>query len=562
MALSRTLTGIPRRIIRRSRIEHATSSSWEPSRQQDQRLLLWQQWQRRETLFPGGRWQQQQRRHQSDHLKRRAIDALKSKNSDNSAVKEVNDRGPSSTPPPAFTTASIPSEADVSPARPPLSVTKTSTDPIATSAAAPPAPPLGYGDDEDANSNERRGTKTAVVDDDAPIETESHPRPTTTRTIDDDDDDDHTKRHIVDANPWAHMHLHEFAPKIVVIGVGGAGTNAVNNMVASGLAGVEFLALNTDAQHLSTSLSPNRLQIGAQLTSGLGCGANPDAGRLAAEESRDAIQSCIEDAHMVFITAGMGGGTGTGAAPVVAGLCYDLGILTVSVVTTPFRFEGTHRRRLATEGVDRLREVSDTLIVVPNQNLFRLVGEKTSFVESFKLADNVLLAGVRSITDLMTSPGLINLDFADVQSVMHGMGNALLGTGQACNDVDAIVNPGVGKTDSAEGGTVIDGASGRSVSVDEDGDGNLDCRAIRAAKMALNNPLLGEGKMDVGSAKGMLVNITGGADMTLFEVDRAAEYITERVRDPDANIIFGSAYDSNLTGCLRVSVVATGIDEE
>ena len=199
---------------------------------------------------------------------------------------------------------------------------------------------------------------------------------------------------------------------------------------------------------------------------------------------------------------------------------------------------------------------------MPNQNLFRLVGEKTSFVESFKLADNVLLAGVRSITDLMTSPGLINLDFADVQSVMHGMGNALLGTGQACNDVDAIVNPGVGKTDSAEEGTVIDGASGRSVSVDEDGDGNLDCRAIRAAKMALNNPLLGEGKMDVGSAKGMLVNITGGADMTLFEVDRAAEYITERVRDPDANIIFGSAYDSNLTGCLRVSVVATGIDEE
>jgi len=170
--------------------------------------------------------------------------------------------------------------------------------------------------------------------------------------------------------------------------------------------------LNTDAQHLSTSLSPSRLQIGTELTSGLGCGANPDAGRLAAEESKEAIVSCIEDAHMVFITAGMGGGTGTGAAPVVAGLCYDLGILTVSVVTTPFRFEGTHRRRLALEGVDRLKDVSDTLIVVPNQNLFRLVGEKTSFVDSFRLADNVLLAGVRSITDLMTSPGLINLDFA------------------------------------------------------------------------------------------------------------------------------------------------------
>ena len=281
-----------------------------------------------------------------------------------------------------------------------------------------------------------------------------------------------------------------------------------------------------------------------------GCGANPDAGRLAAEESRDAIQSCIEDAHMVFITAGMGGGTGTGAAPVVAGLCYDLGILTVSVVTTPFRFEGTHRRRLASEGVDRLREVSDTLIVVPNQNLFRLVGEKTSFVESFKLADNVLLAGVRSITDLMTSPGLINLDFADVQSVMHGMGNALLGTGQACDD---DIESGIGKADGAEGD---DGAAS-----ERSDDDDLDCRAIRAAKMALNNPLLGEGKMDVGSAKGMLVNITGGADMTLYEVDRAAEYITERVRDPDANIIFGSAYDANLTGCVRVSVVATGIDE-
>jgi cell division protein FtsZ len=257
---------------------------------------------------------------------------------------------------------------------------------------------------------------------------------------------------------------------------------------------------------------------------------------------------------MVFITAGMGGGTGTGAAPVVAGLCYDLGILTVSVVTTPFRFEGTHRKRLATEGVDRLREVSDTLIVVPNQNLFRLVGEKTSFVESFKLADNVLLAGVRSITDLMTSPGLINLDFADVQSVMHGMGNALLGTGQACDDDVEGKKSGIGKADS-DGEDVGAASSGRS---DDD---DLDCRAIRAAKMALNNPLLGEGKMDIGSAKGMLVNITGGADMTLYEVDRAAEYITERVRDPDANIIFGSAYDATLTGCVRVSVVATGIDE-
>lgn len=295
------------------------------------------------------------------------------------------------------------------------------------------------------------------------------------------------------------------------------------------------MALNTDAQHLFASLSPTRLQIGTQLTSGLGCGANPDAGRLAAEESSEAIQSCIEDAHMVFITAGMGGGTGTGAAPVVAGLCYDLGILTVSVVTTPFRFEGTHRRRLALEGVDRLRQVSDTLICVPNQNLFNLAGEDTSFVDAFRLADDVLLAGVRSVTDLMTSPGLINLDFADVQSVMHGMGNALLGTGQACDD------------DAGDG--------------EGDGGDAPECRAVRAARAALNNPLLGEGDADVGSAKGMLVNMSGGSDMTLREVDRAAAYVTERVRDPDANIIFGSAYDASLTGCVRVSVVATGIEE-
>ena len=271
---------------------------------------------------------------------------------------------------------------------------------------------------------------------------------------------------------------------------------------------------------------------------------------------------------MVFITAGMGGGTGTGAAPVVAGLCYDLGILTVSVVTTPFRFEGTHRRRLALEGVERLKDVSDTLIVVPNQNLFRLVGEKTSFVDSFRLADNVLLAGVRSITDLMTSPGLINLDFADVQSVMHGMGNALLGTGQACND-DGVGTYGISGTGGKGGDRKKDAQKPKTDDASNaTGDDSVDnasepdeCRAIRAAKMALNNPLLGEGNMDIGSAKGMLVNITGGSDMTLYEVDRAAEYITDRVLDPDANIIFGSAYDANLTGCVRVSVVATGIDE-
>lgn len=325
-----------------------------------------------------------------------------------------------------------------------------------------------------------------------------------------------------------HVHLHEFAPRIVVCGVGGAGGNAVNNMIARGLSGVDFLALNTDAQHLSTSLTDNRLQIGTSLTSGLGCGANPDAGRLAAEESRDHIADLLGDAHMVFVAAGMGGGTGTGAAPVVAEVCYNLGILTVGVVTKPFRFEGTHRMRLADEGIRRLSEVVDTLILVPNQNLFKLAADKTSFVDAFAMADDVLLAGVKSITDLMTTPGLINLDFADVQSVMHGMGNAMLGTGQAClGDEDVLA--------------------------DED-------RASIAAERALTNPLLGD-DVDVGSAKGMLVNITGGRDMTLFEVDRAAQLVTERVRDPDANIIFGSAYDEALEGCIRVSVVATGIEK-
>lgn len=323
-------------------------------------------------------------------------------------------------------------------------------------------------------------------------------------------------------------HLHEFAPRIVVVGVGGGGGNAVNNMIANQLSGVDFLALNTDAQHLSTTLTSNRLQIGTNLTSGLGCGANPDAGRLAAEESRDEITELLGDAHMVFVTAGMGGGTGTGAAPVVAEVCYNLGILTVGVVTKPFRFEGTHRMRLANEGISRLESVVDTLIMIPNQNLFQLANDQTSFMDSFAMADNVLLAGVKSITDLMTTPGLINLDFADVQSVMHGMGNAMLGTGVAGRD--DCVNEG-------------------------------DERAIMAAEMALANPLLGD-NMDIGTAKGMLVNITGGKDMTLFEVDRAAQCITERVVDENANIIFGSAYDESLDGSIRVSVVATGIDEK
>jgi len=345
--------------------------------------------------------------------------------------------------------------------------------------------------------------------------------------------------------PLPQGHLNEFAPRIIVVGVGGAGGNAVNNMVAKNLYGVDFVTLNTDAQHLSTTLTENRLQIGSNLTSGLGCGANPDAGRLAAEESQQQITDMVSDAHMVFITAGMGGGTGTGAAPVVAKACYDLGILTVGVVTKPFRFEGTQRMRLAEEGIERLREVVDTLIVIPNQNLFALADDQTSFVDSFAMADNVLLAGVKSITDLMTSPGLINLDFADVQSVMNGMGNAILGTGQSSND---DFKPSSSSTSSSNG----NGNNGGGKVVQE--------RAIIAAEQALANPLLGA-DMDIGTAKGMLVNITGGNDMTLFEVDRAAQLITERVQDPNANIIFGSAYDESLNGSVRVSVVATGIDE-
>lgn len=281
------------------------------------------------------------------------------------------------------------------------------------------------------------------------------------------------------------------------------------------------MALNTDAQHLSTTLTDQRLQLGVELTQGLGCGANPDAGRLAAEECTEEIENLMKDAHMVFITAGMGGGTGTGAAPVVAEIAYKMGIVTVGVVTLPFRFEGTHRRALADEGIARLEEVVDTLIVIPNQNLFSLATAETSFVDAFRMADDVLLGGVKSITDLMTTPGMINLDFADVQATMHGMGNALLGTGTATGEN----------------------------------------RAVEAAQQALDNPLL-SGDMDISTAKGMLVNIAGGKDMTLFEVDAAADCITKRVNEEKANIIFGSAYDESLQGSIRVSVVATGIDKE
>ena len=317
----------------------------------------------------------------------------------------------------------------------------------------------------------------------------------------------------------AATNLQEFLPRICVVGVGGGGCNAINNMVARGLSGVDFICTNTDAQHLATTLTDRRIQLGRSSTQGLGCGANPEVGRAAAEESRAEIAEMIGDAHMVFITAGMGGGTGTGAAPVVAEICMERGILTVAVVTKPFSFEGRHRARLASEGLKALQDRTDTLIVIPNQNLFRMIDQSTSVVNAFGLADDVLLAGVKSITDLMVNPGLINLDFADVQAVMSGMGNALMGTGQA------------------------------------DGED----RAVRAAKDALKNPLLG-GDISVKTAKGMLVSIVGGQDLTLFEVDQAAQHITSEIEDENANIIFGSSFDPNLNGSIRVSIVATGID--
>ncbi|CAJ1942420.1 unnamed protein product [Cylindrotheca closterium] len=314
--------------------------------------------------------------------------------------------------------------------------------------------------------------------------------------------------------------INQFAPKIKVIGVGGAGGNALNNMVTNKLKGVEFAALNTDAQHLATSRADTKIQIGAELTKGLGCGANPDAGRMAAEESREEIKKAVEGSHLVFITAGMGGGTGTGAAPVIADICYEMDIMTIGVVTMPFNFEGTHRRRLALEGIDRLAEVVDTLIVIPNQNLFEISGPETTFADAFQMADDVLLGGVKTVSELMTSPGIINLDFADVRSVMSDMGNAIMGTGVSDDPED---------------------------------------RAIKAAEQALGNPLLGL-SLDISSAKGVLVNISGGSDMTLYEVDRAAQLITGKVADENANIIFGSTHDKSLEGKIRVSLVATGID--
>src|SRR5579864_9332236 len=295
---------------------------------------------------------------------------------------------------------------------------------------------------------------------------------------------------------------HELKPRITVIGVGGAGGNAVNNMIRSNLIGCDFVVCNTDAQAMKQSLAEQRIQLGAGVTRGLGAGSRPDVGRIAAEETLEEIMSALEGSNMVFITAGMGGGTGTGAAPVIARAAREAGILTVGVVTKPFHFEGTHRMRLAEAGIQELQKFVDTLIIIPNQNLFRVANERTTFADAFKMADDVLHAGVRGVTDLMVMPGLINLDFADIRTVMSEMGKAMMGTGEA------------------EG----------------------DRRAVDAAEAAISNPLLEDVSMK--GARGVLINITGGLDMTLFEVDEAANRVREEV-DPNANIIFGSTFERN-----------------
>ncbi|MEI4487577.1 cell division protein FtsZ [Frigidibacter sp. MR17.14] len=309
----------------------------------------------------------------------------------------------------------------------------------------------------------------------------------------------------------------ELKPRITVFGVGGAGGNAVNNMIDKQLEGVEFVVANTDAQALAQSKSQARIQIGNKVTEGLGAGARPTVGAAAAEESIEQIVDHLAGAHMCFITAGMGGGTGTGAAPIIAQAARELGVLTVGVVTKPFQFEGTKRMRQAEAGVEALQKVVDTLIIIPNQNLFRLANERTTFTEAFAMADDVLYQGVKGISDLMVRPGLINLDFADVRSVMDEMGKAMMGTGEA------------------------------------DGED----RARHAAEKAIANPLLDE--ISLNGAKGVLINITGGYDLTLFELDEAANVIREKV-DPEANIIVGSTLDPDMDGTMRVSVVATGID--
>ncbi|QED23715.1 Cell division protein FtsZ [Candidatus Deianiraea vastatrix] len=310
-----------------------------------------------------------------------------------------------------------------------------------------------------------------------------------------------------------------FKPRLVIFGVGGAGGNAINNMIRSGLDGVEFFAINTDAQALEYSLAETKVQIGKDVTGGLGAGALPETGRSAAMESEDSIRGILEGTHMLFITAGMGGGTGTGAAPAIAEIAKSMGILTIGVVTKPFDFEGKSRQRVAESGIDALRKHVDTLIVIPNQNLFRVVNERTSFVDAFKIADEVLYSGVKCITDLITMPGLVNLDFADVKTVMKNMGRAMMSSGE---------------------------------STGED-------RSVKAAESAIINPLLDISS--VNGARGVLINITGGSDMTLFEVNDAVETIRNNL-DDSANIIFGAIFNEQYDGIIRVSVVATGVGDE
>ncbi len=311
--------------------------------------------------------------------------------------------------------------------------------------------------------------------------------------------------------------IRELKPRITVFGVGGAGGNAVNNMIESGLLGCEFVVANTDAQALTSSKAERVIQMGIGVTQGLGAGSQPDVGRAAAEEVIDEIRDQLSGAHMCFITAGMGGGTGTGAAPVIARTARDMGILTVGVVTKPFQFEGVRRMRTAESGINELQQAVDTLIVIPNQNLFRVANEKTTFADAFAMADQVLYSGVACITDLMVKEGLINLDFADVRAIMRGMGKAMMGTGEASGEK----------------------------------------RANRAAEAAIANPLLDDVSMK--GARGLLISITGGNDLTLYELDEAATRIREEV-DSDANIILGATFDESLDGIIRVSVVATGIE--
>jgi cell division protein FtsZ len=312
--------------------------------------------------------------------------------------------------------------------------------------------------------------------------------------------------------------LTELKPRITVFGVGGAGGNAVNNMMASGLRGIEFVVANTDAQALLSSSAERRIQMGAHVTEGLGAGSKPDIGAAAAEEAMADIKAHLASCHMTFITAGMGGGTGTGAAPVIARASREEGILTVGVVTKPFQFEGQRRMRAAEAGIMELQKYVDTLLVIPNQNLFRVANEKTTFADAFAMADDVLRAGVSCITDLMVKEGLINLDFADVRTIMAGMGKAMMGTGESSGDR----------------------------------------RAIEAAEAAISNPLLDDVSMK--GASGLLVSITGGNDLTLYEVDEAASRIREEA-DPEANIIVGATFDDELDGSIRVSVVATGLGQ-